>query len=580
MAKKRTIEEEDSFQGVGFYKGNENLPGQNATFAWTEEMKTEIKLCIKSILNFAEEHFFIITEEGKTKIQLFKFQKTILKMLKANRFSVILSARQMGKSTVVAIYALWVACFQDEKNIVIIANKEQTAQEQFERIRMAYEQLPNYLKPGIKSWRKDGVNFTNGSKITVSSTSSSAARGGSVNVLIIDEFAYIESRTLNDLWRSAIPTISSFKKSQIIVISTQNGTQNRFYDLYTKAEKGENGWAHIKVDWWERPDRDEKWKEDQIKLLGSVKEFNAEFGTSFTDEGESILDEELLAQMRANVSEPALSLDDGEYRIWKRPEPYRLYVIGVDTGEGVGRNYSVAQILDVTDLKNIEQVAVYANNTLDPYHYASKIIEIAKQWGDPPLCVERNSCGAQVIDVLHEKYRYELLVTYTHETFAKMLDNRQGILSNTNTKYENITNMRYWINKLRVVKINDIATVQEFETFVRQPNSTWSSKSSKNNDDRVMSMIWALAILNPKITPKYFEINEFDDQGRPLIISGIYDRSYEISQSSLNNEYRFDATEYKESDRTYNLHYINPPMAGGDIFEDDRQSLMKWLQTI
>lgn len=572
-------QDEELDLGSGFYKGNENLPGKSSTFEWTEERKAELKLCMKSILHFAEEYFHIITEAGKQKIELFKFQKNILKMLKANRFSAILSARQMGKSTVVSIYSLWVACFQDDKNIVIIANKEATAAELFERVKMAYEQLPNWLKPGIKSWRKDGFNLVNGSKITISSTSASAARGGSVNVLIIDEFAYIEPNVLKELWRSAIPTISSFKKSQIVVISTQNGTQNKFYDLYTAAEKGENGWAHIRVDWWERPDRDEKWKQDQIKLLGSLEIFNQEFGTSFVDEGDSVLDAELLAKMRAEATDPPVTFDDGEYKIWKRPEPYRLYTIGVDVGEGVGRNYSVAQIMDITDLKNIEQVAVYANNTLDPYHFATKLVDIAAQWGNPPLCVERNNSGGQVLDVLNEKHHYEFIVSYTHDTYAGTVNGRLGILANTNTKWEGISNMRYWINKLRVVKINDIATVQEFETFVKQPNNTWSSKSSKNNDDRVMSLIWSLMMLSPKLTQRYFDVTDVDDQGRPMNIAGVHDRSYLISQSTLNNSH-FIPEDTKQNQRDYQLHYISPKMHSGDPFDDERQSLTNWLLNI
>lgn len=576
---KLNVSDEGESIGTGFYLGNENLPRKDSTFEWTEEMKAEIKLCIKSILNFAEQHFFIIVEEGKRKIELFKYQKNILKMLKANRFNIIKSSRQMGKSTVVAIYALWVACFQEAKNIVIIANKEDTAVEQFERIKMAYEQLPNWLKPGIKSWRKDGLNLTNGSKITVSATSSSAARGGSVNVLIIDEFAYIEPRVLKDLWRSAIPTISSFKQSQIILISTQNGTNNKFYELYSKAEKGENNYAYICVDWWERPDRDDKWKQDQIKLLGSEKEFNQEFGTAFIDESESILDEDLLIQMRQNIQKPLLIEEDGEYKIWKKPEPYKLYCIGVDVGEGVGRNFSVAQIIDITDLKNIEQVAVYANNTLDPYHFATKLISIAEHWGNPPLCVERNNSGAQVIDVLYQKHAYEYIVTYTHDTYAKLIEGRLGILANTNTKFEGVTNMRYWINKLRAVKLNDIATVQEFETFIKNPNNTWSSSSSKYNDDRVMSLMWAVFILNPKIAIKYFDINEYDEQGRPLIIAGTVDRSFLISQSALNSVYK-EVKDERKNNRDYpTLHFIKPSN-NQDIYDEDKRQLMSWLLNI
>lgn len=573
MSKKEILEEE---VGTGFYKGNENLPGKNSTFEWTEERTAELKLCVKSILHFAEEYFHIITEEGKQKIQLFKYQKNILKMLKANRFNVILSARQMGKSTVVAIHALWVACFQSDKNIVIIANKEATAQEQFERIRMAYEQLPNWLKPGIKSWRKDGLNLTNDSKITISSTSSSAARGGSVNVLIIDEFAYIEPNVLKELWRSAIPTISSFKKSQIVIISTQNGTNNRFYDLYSAAERGENNWSYVKVTWQERPDRDEKWKQDQIKLLGSVKEFNQEYGTDFLEENEAILDEDLIARMKSEVTEPSVTIDK-EYKVWKLPQPHHLYTIGVDIGEGVGRNFSVAQILDITDLQNIEQVAVYANNTLDPYHFSTKLLEIAEQWGNPPLAIERNNSGGQIIDIFSRTHNYELLVTYVDN--AKNLNGRQGVISSTNTKYHGIVNMRYWINKLRVVKLNDIATIQEFETFIKQPNDTWSSKASKYNDDRVMSMVWALIALHPDVTPRYFEVVDFDTTGRPKKLAGIYDKSFLISQSTLNTPQILNNNKPKTDTTAHQLHFINP-RGSADTWEDDRAELTSWLLSI
>lgn len=579
MAKKQIDTNEEDIVGTGFYKGNENLPGKNSTFEWTEERRSELKLCVKSILHFAEEYFHIITEDGKQKIQLFKFQKNILKMLKANRFNVILSARQMGKSTVVAIYALWVACFQSDKNIVIIANKEATAAEQFERIKMAYEQLPNWLKPGIKSWRKDGLNLANDSKITISSTSASAARGGSVNVLIIDEFAYIEPNILKELWRSAIPTISSFKKSQIIVISTQNGTNNRFYDLYTAAERGENNWSHIKVTWQERPDRDEKWKEDQIKLLGSVKEFNQEYGTEFVDESEAVLDEDLIHKLKTEAEEPIICIDK-DYKVWRPPEHHKLYILGVDVGEGVGRNYSVIQVLDVTDLKSIEQVAIYANNTLDPYHFTVKIAEIAEQWGNPPLAIERNNSGAQIIDMLARTHNYEFLVTYVDNAANKDLNGRQGVISSTNTKYHGIQNMRYWINKLRSVKINDIATIQEFETFIKQPNNTWSSKTSKYNDDRVMSLVWALIVLHPDVVSKYFEVIDLDATGRPLRLIGIHDRSHIISRSKLSNPQLIANSVSKPANEKHIEALIKPTINTLDPWEDDRNSLMHWLLTI
>lgn len=228
-------------------------------------------------------------------------------------------------------------------------------------------------------------------------------------------------------------------------------------------------------------------------------------------------------------------------------------------------------------------MAVYANNTLDPYHFATKLIEIAEQWGNPPLCVERNNSGGQVIDVLNEKHHYELLVSYTHSSNLKYnTTDRKGILSNTNTKWQGISNMRYWVNKLKVVKINDIGTIQEFETFVKQPNDSWSSQSSKNNDDKVMSLLWAIFILDPKLTIQYYDVIEFDEQGRPMHIAGIYDRSFLISQSSLKNTIINDtkAINLKEKDRTHQLHYISPQMIDNSGHYEEQQSLLLWLLNI
>jgi hypothetical protein len=152
---------EDILVDGKFYQGNENILRKNATFKWTPEMEEELKLCAKSVLHFAENHFYIITEDGKQKIKLYKYQKNLLKAFKSNRFNVILSSRQSGKTTTITIFALWLVCFQSDKRVTIVANKESTAKEIFARIKMAYEQLPIYLKPNIKSWRKDGFNLGN-----------------------------------------------------------------------------------------------------------------------------------------------------------------------------------------------------------------------------------------------------------------------------------------------------------------------------------------------------------------------------------------------------------------------------------
>jgi hypothetical protein len=215
---------EDIMVDASFYKGNENLLRGNSQFKWTDKMIDELKLCNKSILHFAESYFFITTlDEGKKKIELYKYQKKLLKAFKNNRFNVVLSSRQSGKTTTITIYALWIVCFQSDKRITIVANKESTAKEIFSRIKMAFEQLPVWMKPSVKSWRKDGFQLANDSAITVSTTSSAGPRGSTSNLLIIDEMAHCPNELMKELWKSAIPIISSSKnlKSLLLVLQKE-----------------------------------------------------------------------------------------------------------------------------------------------------------------------------------------------------------------------------------------------------------------------------------------------------------------------------------------------------------------------
>ena len=457
-----------------FYQGNENILRKDALFKWTDDMREELKLCAKSILHFAENHFYIITEDGKRKIELYKYQKNLLKAFKNNRFNVILSSRQSGKTTTITIYALWLVCFQSDKRITIVANKESTAKEIFSRIKMAYEQLPIYLKPNIKSWRKDGFNLGNDSAITVSTTSSSGPRGSTSNLLIIDEMAHCPNELMKELWKSAIPIISSMKKSQIVVISTPNGTDNKFYDLYKDSLKENSEWHLEVVNYWDVPGRDEVWKEKTLALMGSKEDFDQEYANVFHEPGKGVIDEEYLLQLKANCPEPVLVLEDGSYKIFKLPNPESFYVIGVDVGEGIGRTNSVAQILDVSNLQDIQQVAVFASNSINPFHLGTKLMNVLDDWGRPPILVENNNNGQQILDVLCQTHNYENVVSYHFEGFSKHYNNanRFGIHNHTNTRYKGITNFRYWVNSLKAVKLNDIDTILEINNFIRLPNYT------------------------------------------------------------------------------------------------------------
>jgi hypothetical protein len=482
-------------------------------------------------------------------------------------------------TTTITIYALWLVCFQSDKRITIVANKEATAKEIFARIKMAYEQLPIYLKPPIKSWRKDGFNLGNDSAITVSTTSSSGPRGTTSNLLIIDEMAHCPNDLMKELWRSAIPIISSMKKSQIVVISTPNGTDNKFYELYEDAKKENSEWHLEVVNWWDVPNRDEEWKTKTLALMGSKEDFEQEYCNKFHEAGKGVIDEEYLAQLKASCSEPVLSLEDGAYQVFKLPNPESFYVIGVDVGEGIGRSNSVAQILDVSNLQDIQQVALFASNNINPFHFGTRLMGILQDWGRPPILVENNNNGQQILDVLCQTHNYENVVSYHFEGFSKHYNNanRFGIHNHTNTRYKGITNFRYWVNSLKAVKLNDIETLLEIDNFIRLPNFTYSKKSDKYLDDRVFGLIWALFILDPSLVGKYFNILDIDDQGRPMKIFPISDNKEIIKNSPLLIG-GGQTIVRKPSVNTPFSHVGDMDIASGfDLYSDDRAALTQWL---
>lgn len=511
-----------------FYLGNSNLPTANTQYDYTPDMIKEIAKCRKNILHFASNYFYIINvDEGRQKIKLHKFQKRVLKSLSENRFNILLASRQVGKTTLMTIYGLWVALFEEDQRILIVANKEQTAKMILKRIKTAFEMMPNFIKAGAVEYGQTNITLSNGSSIGISTTSSDAGRGESVNLLILDELAFLDAGLLENFWKSVYPIISSAKKSKILAASTPNGIGNLFHDLWEGAiKKGEewNGWHGERVDWWDVPSRDEKWKNETIRTLGSKEAFMQEFENAFLTSGEMPIDKDVYDMLEAGCKDPEYIFDDGQYVVWEEPKEKSFYAVGVDVGEGLNQNATVAQILNLTDLTNITQDAIYYTKKISPYHFTQKLHDLLQQWGRPPVLIERNGCGAQVVDSLKMNYGYENIVTWgTRGAIANdfKATNKAGIISHQNSKIEAVTNMRYFLNEMRSVKIRDIKTLQEIKDFIRHPNGTWSGRTANTLDDRVMSLVWTLAVLQNDICRKYFEIISMDDNQRPLKIKAI-----------------------------------------------------------
>ena len=516
-----------------YYMGNKNLPNVNWKGVYTKEQVKHLKKASKNILYFAENFFYIVNlDRGRERIQLYKPQKRSLRLMRDNRFFCLLASRQIGKSTMMSIYILWQACFNSDQRILLVANKEATAIEIFQRVRMAYEELPNWLKPPVKEYAKTSMTLENGSRIGITTTTGTAARGQSVNCLVIDEMAFIEPHLVEEFWKSVFPIITSSKKSKVFVCSTANGTDNLFYKLYTEAVDGLNGWSYDMIKWNEIPGRDKEWAQATKTAIGSSDAWLQEFECEFIHSGESTLDDELFEEMMNKVSKPKILLDDGHYKIWEEPDESKMYAAGVDISEGVGVDSSVIQIIDITDIRNIKQVAVYRNNKIPPLEFTNKLYGILRNWGSPLALIERNNCGAQVVDRLSVDLGYEKVVSYGNAK-AHRRNVMRGMIAHTNTKYKGVLNMRYFMNEVRVIKINEEDTVKELRNFVRYPNGTWKARAGFH-DDRVMAMLYALFILEKEITERFFEIVELDDMGKPLVIEPMdYGISYFEDPTSI-----------------------------------------------
>lgn len=453
-------------------------------------------------------------------------------------------------TTMFSIFALWYTSFFEDKTILIVANKEKTATEILSRVRTAFELLPAFLKPAIKEWQKQSIEFLNGSKIMITSSSSTAGRSASCNVLLIDECAHILDHQADGFFTSVLPVISSSKNTKLFLASTPSGVQNYFYRTYKQATevKGGAGWTYARVPWYDIPGRDAKWKEIAMADVNyNMDRFRQEYECDFLETSESAIDKDLLAELMENITDPEI-MDDEDYKVWDKPDRRKIYTIGCDVSDGVGGCASCIQIFDITDIRDIKQVACYNNKFIDPTSFANKIYQIAKQWGKPWLMIEKNAMGHEVVTILSSKpYMYERILGYNDK--EKEATQKPGIMSSTNTKYTSVSNMRYWINTARAVTIRDKNTLDEMKTFTKQENGTWKKKKGEGiYDDRVMATCWALFSLVPAIANKIYDNVAYGNDGKPSKVTNTY---YDDSEFETFDNQNIKADVYRDDDEGF-----------------------------
>jgi hypothetical protein len=473
---------------VDHYLGNPLLKKANTSQGFTEEQVIEFAKCIDDPVYFARNYINIVTlDHGLQTFNPYPFQETMLDRFHNNRFNICKLPRQSGKSTIVVSYLLHYAIFNDNVNIAILANKASTAKDLLDRLQTAYENLPRWLQQGVLTWNKASLELENGSKIIAASTSASAVRGGSYNIIFLDEFAFVANHIADQFFSSVYPTISSGKNTKVIIVSTPHG-MNHFYKLWHDAERGKNEYIPTEVHWSDVPGRDDAWKKQTIANT-SEQQFRVEFECEFLGSVDTLISP---SKLRTLVYEsPAISNQGLD--VFEEVKDEHNYVITVDVARGVGNDYSAFTVIDITQFPH-NLVAKYRNNEIKPMLFPSIIHEVAKNYNDAYILCEVNDVGDQVASILQYDLEYNNLLMCSMRGRAGQIvgqgfsgkKTQLGVKMSKTVKKVGCLNLKTLIEDSKVI-FKDYDIISELTTFIQKSNSFEAEDGC--NDDLAMCLV-------------------------------------------------------------------------------------------
>ena len=386
------------------YLGNPNLKKANVQQEWTKHELQEYANCMEDPIYFIQNYVRIVSlDEGLIPFKMYPFQKEMVGTFHNNRFTICKLPRQSGKSTVMVSYLLHYALFNPAVNIAILANKAATARDLLGRLQLAYEHLPKWLQQGVMSWNKGSLELENGSKILASSTSASAVRGGSYNIIFLDEFAYVPSNVAEQFFSSVYPTISSGKTTKVMIVSTPHG-MNMFYKIWTEAEEKRNSYIPIEVHWSEVPGRDEKWKKETIANT-SEQQFNTEFECEFLGSIDTLISP---SKLRTLTYKTPIQSNAG-LDVYEQPKEGNTYLLTADVSRGTSNDYSAYIVFNVSQVP-YRIVAKFRDNEIKPLIFPQKIYQVAKAYNQAFVLVEVNDIGEQVANALQYDMEYDNMI--------------------------------------------------------------------------------------------------------------------------------------------------------------------------
>jgi len=477
------------------YLGNPLLKKANTSHQFTKEEVEEYIRCKNDPVYFAKNYVKIVTlDHGLQPFKLYDFQERLVKNFHNHRFNICKMPRQTGKSTTCVSFLLHYAVFNDSVNIGILANKASTARELLARLATAYENLPKWMQQGIIAWNKGNIELENGSKILAASTSASAVRGMSFNILFLDEFAFVPNHIADSFFASVYPTITSGKSTKVIIVSTPHG-MNHFYRMWHDAEKGKNEYIPTDVHWSEVPGRDEEWKEQTIANT-SEQQFKIEFECEFLGSVDTLIAPSKLKSMVYDA--PAVS--NAGLDVYQDVIPGHDYAMTVDVARGVGGDYSAFLMVDITSFPH-RVVAKYRNNEIKPMLFPNIIYDTAKRYNNAFILCEVNDIGDQVASILQYDLEYQNLLMCSMRGRAGQIvgqgfsgkKTQLGVKMSKTVKKVGALNLKTMIEADKLI-FNDYELISELTTFIQKGNSFEAEEGC--NDDLAMCLViyaWLVA---------------------------------------------------------------------------------------
>jgi hypothetical protein len=492
------------------YLGNPRLKKANVKLDYTKDQVEELAKCARDVLYFCNKYMKIVNvDEGLMNFETYDFQDNIIKSVQRNRFTICKMPRQSGKTTVMTALILHFALFNESFNVAVLANKAATAREILHRIQLGFEHLPFWMQQGIVEWNKGNIELENGSKILAGSTSSGSVRGGSFNLIYLDEFAFVPTHQQHEFFASTYPTISSGNTTRVMITSTPRG-MNLFYKIWTDAIEFRNEYEAIEVHWSDVPGRDEAWKKQTIENT-SEDQFRQEFECEFMGSSNTLIHPNKLGALVFH--EPLHKADS--VKIFKEPQPNHIYTIGVDTSRGIGNDYSAFVVIDCS-IVPYQVVATFRNNTISPMLYPNVILQAARNYNNAFCIIEINDIGQQVADILHHDLEYENIMTAQWRGRAGQIVNagfgggsqQLGVRTTKQLKRVGCATLKTIIENDKL-EISDFDILQELTAFAVKGNSYQAEEGF--NDDLVMCLVLFAWLTNQE----YFkELTDIDIRKR------------------------------------------------------------------